>query len=232
MVGHFPSPHPDELLYSICARFTSRAGYSSAKSVIQELFGDSRVAVIDLPNNLDYLSTALPPGSSLTVARLINQHTLFPFFSAFLPCGRVTQLTADFRSGPGQAGYMRSGVMASRIPTPERLRLCPACAQEDESRFGEPYWHRVHQVSGVLVCPSHEALLEESEVNRRTDRDNLQFIAAESATGAVPSKGRTLLFVNTSCVDGKLSCSAEKLSCSLKKLSSSVGSKNFPSRNV
>lgn len=188
MVGHFPSPHPDELLYSLCARFTSRVGYSSAKSVIEELFGDSRTAVIDFPNNLDYLSAALPAGSSLTVERLINQQTLFPFFSAFLPCERITQLTADLRSGPGQAGYMRSGVMASRIPTPARLRFCPACAQEDRRQLRETYWRRTHQLPGVEVCLTHEVFLDESGVSRRAGRRNLQFIAADEAVQPSPSR--------------------------------------------
>ncbi len=193
MIGHFPCPYSDELLYSVCAKYSARVRYTNDKSVVHELFGNTNAsATVDLPNNLDHLSMNLPAGSSLTAERLINQRTLFPFFSAFLPPERVEQLKDDLRGARGQVGYMRSGIMASRIPTPERLRRCPVCAREDASRFGEPYWHRVHQVPGVLICPSHEALLEECEVNRRAGRDNLQFIAADGASGAVPSKHRCL----------------------------------------
>lgn len=193
MIGHFPTPHPDELLYSVCARYSARVRYTNDKSVIQELFGNvNSSATVDIPNNLNHLSMSLPTGSSLTVERLITQRTLFPFFSAFLPPERVRQLKDDLRGVRGQVGYLRSGIMASRIPTPERLRLCAECAREDESRFGEPYWHRLHQVPGVLICPSHEALLEECEVNRRAGRENLQFIAADAVTGAVPSQHQCL----------------------------------------
>jgi len=188
-LGHFPTPHPDELLYSLCARFSARVGYSNAKAVLEELFGTGDVAAsIDLPNNLGHLSAALPAGSSLTPERLINRHTLFPFFSAFLPPERIVQLEADMRGGRGQAGYMRSGLMASRIPTPGYLRYCPVCIQEDAQLFEVAYWHRTHQVSGVDVCPIHEVFLEDSSVSRSAGRDNLQFITAGETARAVPPR--------------------------------------------
>jgi Tn7-like transposition protein D/TniQ len=186
-LGHFPTPHPDELLYSLCARFSARVRYSSSKSVIEDLVGTTgATATVDLPNNLGQLATALPAGSPLTAERLIKQHTLLPFFSAFLPPERVTQLEGDMRGGCGQAGYMRSGVMASRIPTPRHLRFCPVCIQEDVRRFREAYWHRTHQVSGVVACPTHEVFLEDGNVSRCAGRHNLQFITADDATRALP----------------------------------------------
>lgn len=188
-LGHFPTPHPDELLYSLCARFSARVGYSNAKAVLEELFGAGGTsATIDLSNNLAHLSAALPAGSSLTPERLIHRHTLLPFFNAFLPPERVLQLEADMRGGRGQAGYMRSGVMASRIPTPKYLRFCPVCTQEDWQQFRNAYWHRTHQIPGVEVCPIHGMFLEESGVSRRSGRDSLQFIAADEAVRALPPR--------------------------------------------
>jgi hypothetical protein len=188
-LGHFPTPHPDELLYSLCARFSACVGYSNAKAVPEELFGTGGAfATIDLPNNLGHLSAALPAGSSLTPERLTNQHTLLPFFSAFLPPERVIQLEADMRGGRGQAGYMRSGLMASRIPTPKYLRFCPVCIYDDRRLFREAYWHRTHQVSGVEICPTHQVFLEESGVSRRAGRDKLQFITVDEAARALPPR--------------------------------------------
>ncbi|HWS85736.1 MAG TPA: TnsD family transposase [Pyrinomonadaceae bacterium] len=188
-LGHFPAPHPDELLYSVCARFSARVGYSNAKAVPEELFGTRyATATIDFPNNLGHLTAALPAGSSLTPERLINRHTILPFFSAFLPPERVVQIKADMRDGRSQAGCMRSGMMASRVPTPRYLRYCPVCVREDERRFREAYWHRTHQVSGVGLCPIHRMFLEESGVSRRAGRDNLQFIAADEAVRALPQR--------------------------------------------
>jgi len=187
MLGHFPVPYPDELLYSACARFASRAGYASVKSVLDELFGaPTATAVIDLPNRLGFLAAALPANSSLTADHLIDQHTLLPFFSAFQSASRVEQLRADLKGTHGPAGHMRSGLMASRNPMPGHLRFCPLCKQEDEDSFGETYWHRLHQLPGVVVCSPHRAFLENSGVSLRAGRRHLQFISAEQVTRMIP----------------------------------------------
>lgn len=35
-------------------------------------------------------------------------------------------------------------------------------------KYGETYWHRIHQVPGVNVCPKHKTLLEDSIVEINT----------------------------------------------------------------
>lgn len=61
MIGCFPDPYPDELLYSVCARFHERVQYPNKKSTIRELFGSiTATAVVDLPSNLGNLVAALP----------------------------------------------------------------------------------------------------------------------------------------------------------------------------
>lgn len=188
MIGHFPTPSPEELLYSICARYASRVKYPNAKSLLRELLGVSTAsAVVDLPNRLSHLA-ALTAGTSLTANRLIDNHTLFPFFSAFTPPERVRLLRRNMRGDDGSPVHMRSGVMASRIPSPERLRFCPICKQVDEDRFGEAYWHRLHQVQGIQVCPAHNTFLESSSARRSSDRKHLQFITADAATEIVPPR--------------------------------------------
>jgi hypothetical protein len=53
MIGCFPDPYPDELLYSVCARFHKRVQYPNKKGTMRELFGDeAAIAVVDLPSNL------------------------------------------------------------------------------------------------------------------------------------------------------------------------------------
>lgn len=94
-------------------------------------------------------------------------------------------LEAGLRDDHGQVSYMRSGVMASHIPTPGDLKYCPVCVKEDVQRFKETYWHHTHQVSGVEVCPTHGVFIEESSVSRNADRYNLKFITADEAAPAL-----------------------------------------------
>ena len=83
---------------------------------------------------------------------------------------------------------MRSGLMASRVYLPTHLRYCPVCKEEDEKQNGETYWHRLHQLAGVLVCPAHQVFLEDSHVSRCAGRKSLQFFTAEAATQPLPAR--------------------------------------------
>ena len=56
MIGHFPAPLPDELLYSVCARYSERVKYRNKEAVMAELFGRRGAAAsIDLPSHLAFL---------------------------------------------------------------------------------------------------------------------------------------------------------------------------------
>jgi hypothetical protein len=182
MISYFPTPYNDELFYSLCARYGSRVAYPNAKFLLLDLFGaPTASAVVDFPNRLRFFAEALPTGTSLTVDRLIDRHTLFPFFSAFLPSNRANQIREDMQISSGPAAHMRSGVMGSSIPTISRLRFCSKCKQEDEKRYGEPYWHRIHQLHGVEVCLRHHVFLENCSVALRAGRNHLLFISAAQA---------------------------------------------------
>jgi hypothetical protein len=101
-----PQSYPDELLYSICARYSDRMQYPSSKSASQELLGSAKAyPIIDLPSRLNILIAALPPGHGYVVKQLIDNHTLLPFYSPFPPTRA---------SGASAAGYgKRQGTFGS-----------------------------------------------------------------------------------------------------------------------
>lgn len=84
MLAAFPHPLPDELLYSVCARYAHRVQYPHQKTVMGELFGGKTFhAVVDFPGYLDELVQALPPERGFTVDRIIDEHTLLPAYAPF-----------------------------------------------------------------------------------------------------------------------------------------------------
>jgi hypothetical protein len=182
MAGFFPDPYSDELLYSVCARYSNQAQYPDKKSVVQELFGISTaIAVIDLPAHLGNLIAALPLGHHYTVDRLIDSHTLLPFYSLFHPLERVQPLREDMR-GSGKVSVPGClGMMANTIPTSAWLRFCPLCVEDDQRQFGEVYWHRIHQVPGVEVCPVHAVFLENSNAQGLHRKTRHEYISAQQA---------------------------------------------------
>lgn len=84
-------------------------------------------------------------------------HTLFPYYVrmykleqkkkmlAALCCGESVTLTSVWRSTTKKAWS---------------LRYCPICVQEDIKNYGEPYWHREHQLPLAMVCCVHHCRLQ------------------------------------------------------------------------
>lgn len=186
MIGFFPVPYPDEVLYSVLARYHLRSRNKSGSATGKEIFGKESVRfVIDLPNKLNYLISQLPLGHNLTANRLINECTLLPFYSPFLPPDRVKQLRKDMAyNSPGGAVYGRTGILTSNIQV-EYLRFCPGCVEQDYDLYGETYWHRIHQLPGVFVCPHHSIFLKNSTVKYISRSKKTNLIAAKEVIKTV-----------------------------------------------
>src|SRR5713101_530955 len=185
MILCFPDPYPDELLYSLWARFSDRVCYRSEKYVLKELFGSSRIRpIIDLPCHIGLFTEKLPAGCKYTADNLIDQHTLSPLYSPFMSRERATALRelmiANEAQGLPQGFYRRFGIVNSLEPRLLWLRYCPICWQEDKTIFGEAYWHRSHQVPGFEVCPLHGTFIENSSFRIREKISEKMLYSAES----------------------------------------------------
>jgi len=175
MICCFPDPLPDELFYSVCARFHSTMKYRAATHTSMELFGSAAArAAIDLPQRLAHLLSLLPPGHRYTVDSLIEENSLLPFYGAFLPTARVLRLRKVMEGG-GHGGISSR----SSIRRLEYFQSCSFCVAEDRKRYGRTYWHRIHQAPGVIVCHVHNVPLERRYVELRSKSSRLKFVDAE-----------------------------------------------------
>lgn len=166
MIGCFPDPHPDELLYSACARHGDRMRYPNRADVVKELFvSSSATAVLELPNRLNYLVENLPSGHLYTTDLLIDGHTLFPLYAPFLSMEAAQRVRSAMTTSGRNLTQTYLGLATDHIGRPDQLRFCPVCLLKDRESHGEAYWHRVHQINGVEVCPSHAVFLETSDVH-------------------------------------------------------------------
>ena len=89
----------------------------------------------------------------------ISKHTFYSYYAPFLPDSRATRVKALMRSMDGSGIHALVGITASTIDRTDRLWFCPSCYEQDIQRYGEPYWHRVHQLPGVYLCPQHQRVL-------------------------------------------------------------------------
>lgn len=165
MIGFFPTPYPDELLYSIVARYYVWSANTSPKVALEELFGRRNVvATFDLPSHIESLVENLPFGSKHTIEGFIQKNTLYPFYSPFLPPKRAEIVLDSMGKHFSGDIHTRVGIMAGAIPQIKYFRFCPICLREDIENFGEPYWHRIHQIVGLLICPIHQVWLQNSVI--------------------------------------------------------------------
>jgi len=151
----FPTPYPDESLYSVCARYHNRSGNVSPKWTLEELFGVSTIIPsLHFPSSLETFCSRIPP-LQMDVMGWIQNHTLAPIYLPVMPESRVRTLLRLMRTGKGTGIHALIGASAGGAATHKGLIYCPDCFREDVDKYGEPYWHRIHQASGVFVCPLH-----------------------------------------------------------------------------
>jgi len=158
----FPVAAPDELLYSLLARYARMSGGLPPRTVMRQVFGSENCAAAwDLPCHLGKLSQAL----DVPVVDLIDRHTLLPYFGSTLLPGRLAMLKRWMtESEYGGTIHAASGVTASSVSATTRLRYCKQCAKEDTREWSAPVWRRTHQCPGVVWCTTHSLPLIETNV--------------------------------------------------------------------
>ncbi len=186
MIGYFRDPYPDELFYSLCARMNALVGPGFRAAMLKELFGRPYARLhVELPTRLRWFVNTLPHGSRYSEEELITHHTLFPFYQAFISYEQAEQLKQNMCDGNDRLAIGQAGLLIAMCYTTRFLRFCPLCVKTDQDAVGEPYWHRVHQLPGTLVCRTHHTFLENSSVPTRGRTDIGLWITARQAIPSV-----------------------------------------------
>lgn len=163
MIAYFPTIYPDELLYSQLARYYTKSGYMAYTFAAEELFVSKTVRP-DIEFVNAYTSDAIQAITrNMPMEVMIEKHTMFPYYGRFLARER--------RQKAFQALVSMAGNFHNLLPLPKSktgktryLRYCPLCASDDREQYGEAYWHRVHQMIGISVCPVHGCYQVDSRV--------------------------------------------------------------------
>jgi hypothetical protein len=157
---NFPTPYPNELIYSTIARAGIHHAITSPKQLLDEIFNDRKViATIDLPNHLICLLKHLPP--HYTLENLAYKHTLFPIYALFSP--ENTRLKCLKWMGNQSKGYIHLalGVAASKVKHISMHRYCHHCLEDQYREYGEFFWSRAWYIQGANCCGKHKVKLSE-----------------------------------------------------------------------
>lgn len=152
----FPAALPDETLHSVLSRYARLYGLGQITPVFASVLGSGSFAHnAPFPCHLTDLVDALPPGTGLSVSEVIERHTLLPYYQPFLSALQVASAKMQMAHQGEEALKLKLGLIASRLENATRIRFCPSCIVHDVEYAGVAYWHRVHQLPGVWVCPDH-----------------------------------------------------------------------------
>lgn len=180
MTFYFPEPYKDEILYSVIARYHYYSGNKNTKSSLKELFGtETVISSVELTSNISELCKFIGNSSIYNEEYFINKHTNLPFYLPFLKLDDQIVVKKSMINSNGKGIYAKMGIVAGGICTKRGLYYCPKCAAEDIRNVGEPYFHRIHQVPGVIICPTHLCLLKKYVITRN-DIGRIKYIRASS----------------------------------------------------
>jgi TniQ len=140
MINFFPVLYEDELLFSAISRYKQMCGMVSKRALMKDLFNKKVVYMsVYFPQHLNILVSNLPPTSKITVSEIIWNHTMFPFFTAFLSKEKTEEIYRLMEVGNGKSVENMIGISGSNIKPNNYLKYCPICLKEDMKLLGESY---------------------------------------------------------------------------------------------
>ena len=183
MIGYFPAPYPDELMYSWLARYAVKAGYPGYIGVARDLFENpwERPRALFLNRYTADAADHLTEYGSMR--ELVMGHTMFPYYGRFLTAERKQKVLEVLTEIQGDCYHLLQG--PTNNSKGNNLRFCTLCSREDRDKYGETYWHRIHQLAGTTVCPIHGCVLLETKAMIADSRPSL--VAAETMVAQAES---------------------------------------------
>lgn len=178
MLSYFPMVYPEEILYSVIARYQRHTGLPPVTQTNEEVMGNRLVIPsLDLQAGITHLAS-LGVISKLPAEQILDEMTVFNYLVAYTSPKLAAQIRARVLEGHVRDWYLTLGYAAFRVDRLTVLRFCSVCNEEMLLKYGELYWHRFHQLPSVLVCPEHKVSLSLSNMNIR-QAGRHRFIAAD-----------------------------------------------------
>ncbi|MCO4861241.1 TnsD family transposase [Cupriavidus sp. WGlv3] len=170
-------PYPGELLYSVISQYLSSVGPTSRTELMKALTGRQGKPVVDLPKYLNHVSEVTFQSWGLTGLEISNRLTLAPLYTWPLSLADANECLDKLVGSEPAAVHKDLKATGEYVTRPAYLRICPLCLKKDMGTYRCTYWHRVHQIPGLLICPDHNIPL----VNTSATYDNQSIRTWEDA---------------------------------------------------
>jgi hypothetical protein len=148
--------YKDELFYSFVGRNLSSEPQDVVYAILKNMKIKYRAPYIQFSSYLKRYSELIPESFKYSSAYIIQSSTRYPLYAPFLLSARkksvIEKITGDNPNGLYELLGMPGGHLFNNKKS---LRYCPLCVVEDIKNHGEAYFHWVHHIDGLIVCPDH-----------------------------------------------------------------------------
>lgn len=142
MITFLTPLRPDEMLISFVARqkyFT----HSNLSDTFRDLFDTTQIKINSFLPNVNQLNITALRDLNLSKEDILSNNTLYPLYKLSVT---TSSKHHNALNGKFEINY-------------RHLKFCSQCIKEDRLSIGESYWHRVHNIPGIIVCSKHNTLL-------------------------------------------------------------------------
>jgi len=150
---------PDQTLYSWGAMFHEMSGNATVEESLVQTFALVRKGLhFHIPSHLEAFcaNTQLALG---TTEDIVEIATTLPYYTKFRSPNVTSSIMKLVRSNSSHGVAQALGMAKTASYAHPPRRSCYQCIQADIDTFGFAYWHRDHQLPGVLICPKHGTTL-------------------------------------------------------------------------
>lgn len=162
MISYLPPSYPDELLFSHLVRNIRNTLSTNYVETSTQLFGIPNAELsIDLQTRVQFLFNAAYHLIEPSPISVINKYTMLQWYHPFLTNTKREYAIQVMINGPGTGLHAKLGINAGSSNAAPFPKICPLCFVENRREYGEAYFHRIHQIPDILICPYHEVFVQE-----------------------------------------------------------------------
>lgn len=191
-IAYLPKIYPDELIYSWVCRYYCHNGFLNSKDALKDILRTNGRLTFEFSGQFNTETGALLNKFFGDCRTFYLEHTLFAYYTRFYDNqSRLGWLN-------GIATGRRAAVFLNLLELDKSyryLQYCPQCAIDDRCHRGEAYYHREHQIPGMICCIRHSCLLRQTRIKIHQKKD-VDLVPAEQIIPvdeiAVPTIGLAL----------------------------------------